>query len=99
MVILIDGNPSSVIAPIVFFDFMTSMEDNYRSYWVTKFTVFLRYLGLFVCLVLPGLYVAVTSFNPEIFRVELALSIAGSRLGVPYSSFVEVLFMLARGGF
>ncbi|MEI2357776.1 spore germination protein [Mesobacillus zeae] len=33
VVILIDGNPSSVITPIVFFDFMTSMEDNYRSYF------------------------------------------------------------------
>ncbi|MCM3587497.1 spore germination protein [Mesobacillus maritimus] len=94
VILLVDGSPSTVIAPAVFFDFMTSMEDNYGLYWVTKFSKFLRYLGLFACLILPGLYVAATSFNPEVFRVELALSIAGSRIGVPYPSFVEVLFML-----
>lgn len=94
VVLLLDGAPTTIIAPAVFWDFMTSMEDNYGLYWVTKFSKFLRYLGLFTSLILPGLYVAATSFNPEVFRVELALSIAGSRIGVPYPSFVEVLFML-----
>jgi len=94
VILLLDGSPTTIIAPAVFWDFMTSMEDNYGLYWVTKFSKFLRYLGLFTSLILPGLYVAATSFNPEVFRVELALSIAGSRIGVPYPSFVEVLFML-----
>mgnify|MGYP005828329193 CR=1 FL=1 len=94
VVLLLDGSPTTIIAPAIFWDFMTSMEDNYGMYWVTKFSKLLRYLGLFVSLILPGLYVAATSFNPEVFRVELALSIAGSRIGVPYPSFVEVLFML-----
>lgn len=94
VVLLLDGSPTTIIAPAVFWDFMTSMEDNYGMYWVSKFSKFLRYLGLFTSLILPGLYVAATSFNPEVFRVELALSIAGSRIGVPYPSFVEVLFML-----
>jgi hypothetical protein len=94
VVLLLDGSPTTIIAPAVFWDFMTSMEDNYGLFWVTKFSKFLRYLGLFTSLILPGLYVAATSFNPEVFRVELALSIAGSRIGVPYPSFVEVLFML-----
>ncbi|MFJ8258739.1 spore germination protein [Peribacillus asahii] len=92
--ILLDGSRSTVLAPTVFFDFMTSMDDQYSSYWVTKFLKSLRYLGLFSCLTLPGIYVATTSYNPEFFRVELALSFAGSRIGVPYSSFIEVLFML-----
>ncbi|GAA3328943.1 hypothetical protein GCM10020331_074960 [Ectobacillus funiculus] len=77
-----------------FYDFMNSMEDNYRSYWITKSTKILRYTGLLISLILPGTYVAVTSFNPEIFRVQLALSVAGSRVGVPYPSYLEVLFLL-----
>ncbi|WP_258000510.1 spore germination protein [Bacillus sp. Marseille-P3661] len=94
IILLLDGGHTTVMAPVVFFDFMTSMDDNYGSYWITKSLKFLRYLGLFVCLTLPGLYVAATSYNPEVFRVELALSIAGSRIGVPYPSFIEVFFML-----
>ncbi|MCM3112581.1 spore germination protein [Lederbergia lenta] len=92
--ILLDGNAFMVIAPVVFFDFMTTTEDKFNSYWVTMFTKLLRYFGLIVCLILPGLYVALISYNPEVLRVELTLAVAGSRIGVPYPSFIEVLFMI-----
>ncbi len=94
VVLLLDGDSLVILAPAVFFDFMTSMEDNYHPYWVTKFAEILRYIGLVTCVIFPGLYVAIASYNPEIVRPELALSVAGSRIGVPYPSYVEVLFML-----
>ncbi|WP_060208892.1 spore germination protein [Sporosarcina koreensis] len=94
VVIAIDGSPNVILAPVVFFDFMSSMEDNYHVSLVTGFTIMLRYLGLFTCIFLPSFYVAMTSYNPDILRIELALTVAGSRIGVPYPSFVEVFFML-----
>lgn len=94
IVIFLNGTPNAVIAPAVFFDFMTSMEDKYLPFGVSKFLKVLRYFGLFLCLLLPGIYVAVTSYNPEILRSELAYSVAGSRVGVPFPSFIEVLFLL-----
>lgn len=94
VVLMLDGDSNSIIAPAIFFDFMLSAEDSYHTYWVSRFSIMLRYIGLFNCLILPGLYVAVISYNPDVFRAELALSIAGSRIGVPYPSYIEVLFML-----
>lgn len=94
VILLVDGSPHAIIAPVVFFDFLVSMEDNYHSFWISKSAIVLRYLGLITCVLLPGLYVAVTSYNPEVLRIELALSVAGSRIGVPYSSFLEVMLML-----
>ncbi|WP_252504251.1 spore germination protein [Sporosarcina sp. Marseille-Q4943] len=94
VIIAIDGSPNVVVAPVVFFDFMSSMEDNYHVSVISGFTIMLRYLGLFTCILLPSLYIAMTSYNPEILRIELALTVAGSRIGVPYPSFVEVIFML-----
>jgi hypothetical protein len=94
VVILMDGSPQAIVAPVIFFDFMLSMEDSYHSFWISMFTQILRYVGILTCILLPAMYVAVTSYTPDIFRVELALSVAGSRLGVPYPSFIEVLFML-----
>jgi spore germination protein len=94
VVLMLDGSPVALIAPAVFYDFLTAIEDNYHPFWITTFTKCLRYLGLVVSLTLPALYVAVTSYNPEILRMELALSISGSRIGVPYPSYIEVLFML-----
>ncbi|WP_445677988.1 spore germination protein [Psychrobacillus sp. FSL K6-1415] len=94
VVIMMDGSPQAIVAPVVFYDFMVSMEDNYHSFWISIFTLILRYVGILTCILLPAMYVAITSYTPDIFRVELALSVAGSRLGVPYPSFIEVLFML-----
>lgn len=94
VVIAIDGSPNVILAPVVFFDFMSSMEDIYHVSIVTTFTTVLRYVGLLTCILLPSVYVAMTSYNPDILRIELALTVAGSRIGVPYPSFVEVFFML-----
>lgn len=94
VILILDGTPNAIIAPSVFFDFMTSMDDKYLPFGISKFLKVLRYFGLFICLLLPGVYVAVTSYNPEILRSELAFSVAGSRVGVPFPSFIEVLFLL-----
>ncbi|WP_232329821.1 MULTISPECIES: spore germination protein [unclassified Sporosarcina] len=94
VVIMVDGSPHAIIAPVVFFDFMVSMEDEYYPFWVSILIRSLRYGGLFTCITLPALYVAVTSYTPDIFRTELALTVAASRIGVPYPSFIEVFFML-----
>ncbi len=94
VILVVDGNPQALATPAVFFDFMTTMEDNYHTLLISTFLRVLRYIGLFISLLLPALYVGITSFAPEVFRTELALTIAGSRVGVPFSSFIEVLFML-----
>ncbi|MDF0728167.1 spore germination protein [Cytobacillus sp. S13-E01] len=94
VVLVIEGTPFSIIAPAVFYDFMSSMEDLYQPYWVSRFIVSLRYLGLFISVLMPALYVGVTAYSPELFRVQLALSIAGSRVGVPYPAYIEVFLML-----
>lgn len=94
IILLVHGSPFAIILPTVMKDFMVSMADIYQTYWVGRFLQVIRYIGLLISLITPGLYVAVTSYNPELFRVQLALSIAGSRTAFPYPSFVEVLLML-----
>jgi len=44
-------------------------------------------------LILPALYVAVTSFHTAIIPTKLALSIAASREGVPFPAFIETIIM------
>ncbi|WP_217593692.1 spore germination protein [Cohnella sp. GbtcB17] len=94
IVILLDGTPYSLIAPVVFYDFLSAMDDMYQSFIVSRALILMRYVALLITITLPGLYVAVVSYNPQIFRVQFALSVAGSRAAVPYPSFIEVLIML-----
>lgn len=94
VILLVDNSPFAIVLPIIFFDLMVSMEENYHSYFVSLYNTLLGWLGLMLCLVLPALYVAITAYSPEVLRTELTLSIAGSRIGVPYPSFIEAIIML-----
>ncbi|CCQ98142.1 Spore germination protein [[Clostridium] ultunense Esp] len=92
--LLIDGTEFCLIAPAVFYDFFTSMEDEYQTFWISHFLLLLRYLGVLITLLLPALYVSLISYNPGFFQVQLTLAIAGSRAPVPFASVFEVLFMI-----
>ncbi|OMF92391.1 spore germination protein [Paenibacillus sp. FSL R7-0273] len=92
--ILLDTTGFAIILPVIFNDFFVAMDDKIQLPFVGRFLKLLRIMGVAMTLWLPALYVAFTSYNPEIIRVQIALLIAGSRATVPYPSFVEVLIML-----
>ena len=94
IILLVDNSPYAIVLPIVFFDLMVSMEENYHTYFISLYNTLLGWFGLLNCLLLPGLYVAFTAFSPEVLRTELTLTVAGSRIGIPYPSFIEVIIML-----
>lgn len=92
--VLINTTGFAIIAPTIFSDFFTAMDDKIQVPVVGWFLKTIRYIGLFLTLTLPALYVTFSSYNPEILKVQLSLLIAGSRAAVPYPSFMEVFLML-----
>ncbi|MBL0388771.1 spore germination protein [Tumebacillus sp. ITR2] len=94
LALLTDKAGFALITPSIFSDFFSSMDDLYFQNVVGRFLLTLRYIGLALTLIMPSLYVVITSYNPEFVRVQLAFSIASSRAAVPYPSYLEVLFML-----
>lgn len=94
IVVLMDGTPFSIIAPGSFFDFWESPEDQYLTPLIALFLRWLRFIALMINLFLPAFYVAVTSVNIDLNRLEISLAAAGSREGVPYPVWIESLIML-----
>ncbi|MZP28222.1 spore germination protein [Heliobacterium undosum] len=92
-VILVDGSPSILIAPSTFIEFFHSPEDQYERYYFSSFTRILRYLGAFISLAFPSIYVALTTFHPEMLPSLLLFSIASSRAGIPFPALMEALIM------
>ncbi len=92
--VIIDGFPVTYIVPGTFGTFLQAPEDYSENFIVGSVTRFLRFTLIFITLLLPGFYVAVTSFHHEMIPTALALAIAASKEGVPFPSFVEVVFML-----
>ncbi|GGF86844.1 spore germination protein [Paenibacillus albidus] len=92
--LLTDTTGFAIVLPCIFNDFFIAMDDKINLPFVGRFLKLLRIIGVAMTLWLPALYVALTSYNPEIIRIQITLLIAGSRATVPYPSFVEVLIML-----
>lgn len=93
--ILVDTTPFALIVPTIFFQFIQSTEDYYERYAVGTFTRVIRIGAYFISVILPALYIALTSFHQEMIPTTLALSIAASREGVPFPSIGEAFMMEA----
>ena len=93
VVILTDGTPFALVVPGTFPCFIHSPEDYYER-WAMSFGIrIIRLLGLFIGLLLPALYVALTTYHQEMLPTPLAVAIAAQRARVPYPAVVEALFM------
>ncbi|MDQ0917877.1 spore germination protein [Paenibacillus sp. V4I5] len=94
VILFIEGLPFAFVMPVIITDLWCVNSDrNFPKVTMISLRT-LRIIGLFIALVLPALYVSLVSVNPEVLRIQLALSVAQSREGVPYPAFLEVIFML-----
>ena len=93
VVVLVNGSPYALIMPAVLNDFLSSPDDKNEKTLFANFLKFVRGLATFLTLLLPGLYIAITSFHQELLPTELLFSILASRENVPFPSFVEIFLL------
>lgn len=91
--IIVDGTPFALIAPAVFSQFWQSPEDYYERFWISSFVRFIRLISMFIALLAPSLYIAFSSFHPEMIPSELLIAMAAGRSTVPFPSVVEALIL------
>lgn len=91
--ILVDNSPFAIIIPATMANMFQSPDDYYQRWMEGSVLRMLRFISIFITLVLPALYIAVTSFQTSIIPTKLAYSIAASREGVPFPAFMEVIIM------
>ncbi len=91
--ILVDNTPYALAVPATFMDFYQTTDDYTSGFWEAGLERMVRLIGLFVGLLLPPLYVAFSSVDPELLPTKLVITIAGSRVGIPFPPIFEVLIM------
>ncbi len=94
VVILVENSPFVLIVPSFLVDFMHTPEDHYQKPINVTFVRILRFLSFLLTIFLPGLYVALTTFNQEIIPNELLISLAVQREGVPFPTAIETIAMV-----
>ena len=93
VIIIVNGSPYVLVAPGVFVDFITSPEDLNLKYQFSNMQKLIRLLAIFLSLLLPGIYIAITNYHQELIPTELLFTIAAARESVPFPTFVEILLM------
>ncbi|KAA0550432.1 spore germination protein [Bacillus sp. BGMRC 2118] len=93
VIIIVDGSPFVLVAPVVFTDFFQASEDYYQPFVMASFIRFIRYFSFMIALVLPSLYVAITTFHQELMPTTLLISVQAQREGVPFPAVIEILAM------
>jgi spore germination protein len=91
--ILVDNTPFALVVPATLNNIVQSPDDYYQRWMHASVVRIIRYMAMFISLILPSIYIAFTSFHTGIIPTKLAYSIAASREGVPFPAFVEVLIM------
>jgi len=93
VVIMVDGTPTVLVAPITFFSLLQTPEDYYERYVVGTAIRWLRYFFFAISLLGPSLYVAVVSFHQEMIPTTLMLTMARSREQIPFTALMEAILM------
>ena len=93
VIVIVNGTPYGIIMPSILIDFLSSSEDTNLKPNFSNFLRILRIISAFITLLLPGLYVAITSFHQEILPTSLLYSILGARENVPFPIIIEILLM------
>ncbi|WMX55234.1 spore germination protein [Peribacillus sp. R9-11] len=91
--ILVDGTPIVLVVPALFVSFVQSAEDYYQRADIATLIRLLRFFTIFIALLGPSLYIAITTYHQEMLPTKLLIGLAAQREGVPFPAFIEALMM------
>lgn len=93
VLIMVSGTPFVLIGPATFAKFFQSSEDYYQRYDIATFLRIIRMASFFISMLLPSLYIAITTFHQEMLPTSLLISLAAQREGIPFPALLEAFLM------
>jgi spore germination protein KA len=75
--LLVDGSPYALIVPFLFNENFKSFDDYAHRPYFASFVRLLKYFSFYISFLLPGSYVAISTFHPELLPHALLFSVAG----------------------
>jgi spore germination protein KA len=92
--IIVDGTPYALWLPLLFSEHFQTIDDYSGLTAYATFSRWLRYIAFFLTLLLPGYFVAVTNFNPELFPPTILFNIISAEQKTPFTILTECLMIL-----
>jgi len=93
VLILVDNSPFGLIIPATLPTFFQSSEDYYERWQIMSFLRAMRYCAALFSISLPGLFIALSLYHPNMIPLRLVLKLANERSNIPFSSVFEIIIM------
>ncbi|MDR5658353.1 spore germination protein [Serpentinicella sp. ANB-PHB4] len=93
VILLMDNSPYCLILPVTFWGLFHTAEDQYLRWAHGNFTRVIRMVALFIALLTPGLYLALTNYHIEMIPTDLLLSMMATREDVPFPAYFELILL------
>lgn len=93
IVVLTDGSPAALGAPATIWHQLHTPDDTSMRWQYGTFLRIVRLLGAMIHLFLPGMYLAILRFHPELLSPILLTSVYETSSRVPIPVYLEALLM------
>ena len=92
--LIVEGLPLGFVLPATFAEMLRAPDDLSGHFVIASALTLLRYISLFISVLLPAVYVAITMYHHEMIPTKLMLSMIEAKQNVPFSTAAEILGML-----
>ncbi|WP_426445714.1 spore germination protein [Paenibacillus sp. S-38] len=93
IIVMVNGTGSTLICPATFAELMQSSEDYYQRTLISSLVRLMRLIAFCIALMLPSVYIALSTFHSELIPTVLLLAILNSREGIPFPAVIEAFIM------
>lgn len=93
IVVMVEGTGSLLICPGLLVELLQSSEDYYQRTVVASLIRIIRLFALFIAISLPSIYIAFSTYHPELIPTVLLLAVINSREGIPFPAVIEAFIM------
>lgn len=93
VVLMVHGASHALILPITLFQLMDTVDDYYSNWQYATLIRFVRMLALLFSIAIPGLYLSLIAYNPELIPTRLVISMDAARVKVALPIVLEIFVM------
>jgi spore germination protein len=91
---IVDGSPFVATVPHFFVENFQTPDDYYLNTYYGNAARMLRWAAFIVAVIVPGAYLALTTYHFSLIPAVFVFRLAVSRAGVPFPTVVEILLMI-----
>lgn len=92
--ILCDGSPIGLTLPFLLIEDLQSPDDYYQKSMRVTMLRFIRLFGVFLSVLLPGIYLSIVLYHYKIIPINLLITLSNATANLPFGPFIEIIFVL-----